>query len=76
MSQCSNQKSMGKMPHKLDTERTLSQDPIPSELSFISSFLLADYSILESVEVELVNHPVTVEEPQFEALVADSECEV
>jgi hypothetical protein len=64
------------MSHKLDAERTLSRDPTPSEPSFISSFLLADYSILEPVEVELVDQPVTVEEPQFEALVADSECEV
>lgn len=63
------------MSHKPDTEKSLPQAPTSSGSS-PHSFLLADYSILEPVEVELVNHPVTVKEPQFEALVADSECEV
>jgi hypothetical protein len=58
-------------------KRTLPQDPPTAEPPFaLHSFLLADYNILKPVEVELVDHPVTVEEPQFEALVADSECEV
>jgi len=64
------------MSHKLDAERILPQDPTPSRLSSISSFLLADYKILEPVEVELTSHPVTVEESQFEALLADGQCEV
>jgi hypothetical protein len=65
------------MSHKPDAERTLTQDPPTAEPPFAShSFLLADYSTLELAEVELVDHPVSVEEPQFEALVADSECEV
>ena len=60
-----------------DAKRTPPQVLTSSGPSFVSHlFLLADYSILEPVEVELVNHPVTVEEPQFEALVAESECEV
>jgi hypothetical protein len=65
------------MSHKPDAEKKLPQALISSRSSFTSHFfLLADYKILEPVEVELVDHPVTAEEPQFEALVADSECEV
>jgi hypothetical protein len=65
------------MSHKSDAEKKLAQALTLSGPSFASHlFLLADYSILEPVEVELVDHLVNVEEPQFEALVADSECEV
>ena len=39
-------------------------------------FLLIDDDELEPIQVELVDYPVAVEEPQFEALVADSQCEV
>jgi hypothetical protein len=65
------------MSHKPDAEKELPQAPTSSRSSFASHlFLLADYNILKPVEVELVDHPVSAEEPQFEALVADSECEV
>jgi hypothetical protein len=65
------------MSHKSDTEKNLPQAPTLSGPSFASHLLLlADYSILEPIEVELVDYPISVEEPQFEALVADSECEV
>jgi hypothetical protein len=65
------------MSHKPDPEKTLSQDPtspVPPRASH--PFLLADDGTLELVEVELVEHPVVVKEPQFEALVADAQCEV
>jgi len=65
------------MSHKPDAERIPSQDLTSSEpLPVSHSFLLADYDMLEPVEVELVDHPVTLEEPQFEALLADGQCEV
>jgi len=64
------------MSNKPDAERTLPQNPTSSGPSFTSSFLLADYSMLEPVEVELVDHPVSVEEPQFAVLLADGQCEV
>lgn len=65
------------MSHKPDAEKGLPPAPTSSGPSFPSHlFLLADYSTLEPVEVELVNRPVTVEELQIEALLAESECEV
>jgi hypothetical protein len=65
------------MSHKPDAERTLPQDPTSSEPPpFLHPFLLADYNMVEPVEVELVAYPVTAEEPQFEALLADGQCEV
>ena len=66
------------MFHKPDTEKTLPQERVsPGEARPVSHpFLLAGYGTLEEVKVELVDHPVTLEEPQFEALVADSQCEV
>ena len=65
------------MSHKPDAERTLLQDPTSPVPPYISHpFLLADYSTLGPVEVELVEYSVVVKEPQYEALVADSECEV
>ncbi len=39
-------------------------------------FLLADDMELEQVQVELIDCPVTLETPQFKALVADTQCEV
>jgi hypothetical protein len=38
--------------------------------------LLTDYGTLEPVEVELIERPVEIKELQFEALVADAQCEV
>ena len=65
------------MSHKLDPKKTLSRDPTLSELPRVSHpLLLADDGTLEPIEVELVEHPVEVPEPQFEALVADAQCEV
>lgn len=68
------------MSRKPDSKSTVSQgpqDPTSSKPSCASRlFLLADYGTSGPVEVELVDHPVHLEEPQFEALVADSQCEV
>jgi hypothetical protein len=65
------------MSHKPDREKVISQELEASETSRASRlFLLADYGTSGLVEVELVDHPVSIEEPQFEALVADSQCEV
>jgi len=65
------------MSHKPNAEKTILQDPTSSVPPHaLHPFLLADYSTLELVEVELVEYPVSPNEPQFEALVADSECEV
>ena len=68
------------MSRKPDTKSTVSQDPqnpTSSESSCASRlFLLADYGTSGPVAVELVDHPVHLEESQFEALVADSQCEV
>jgi hypothetical protein len=65
------------MSHKPDVEKAVPQDPALSDPSCASGlFLLADYSTSGPVEVELVDHPVSPEDPQLEALVADSQCEV
>jgi hypothetical protein len=65
------------MSHKPDAEKTTPQDsPLPEPPRFLRSFLLADDGTLEPVKVELVEHPIKVQEPQFEALVADAQCEV
>jgi hypothetical protein len=65
------------MSHKSEPEKTPPQDPTPPTLPRVSHpFLLADDGTLELVKVELVEHPVVVKEPQFEALVADAQCEV
>ncbi len=62
------------MSHKPDVEID-PQNPSKPDLAS-HPFLLIDDVELEPIQVELVNHPVTLKEPQFEALVADSQCEV
>ena len=65
------------MSHKPDSTKTVPKNLPSSQTSGASqSFLLADYGTSGPVEVELVDHPVHLEESQFEALVADSQCEV
>jgi hypothetical protein len=65
------------MSHKPDTEKSLSPNSIPPVPPRASHpFLLADYDTLELVKVELVEQPIETQEPQFEALVADAQCEV
>ena len=65
------------MSHKPSPEKTGLASLKSSETSCTPHpFLLADYGTAESVEVELVDHPVSLDEPRFEALVADSQCEV
>jgi len=65
------------MSHKPDTDKVGLSNITPSETPCAPhSFLLADYGPSGPVEVELVDYPVTIKEPQFEALVADSQCEV
>jgi hypothetical protein len=67
------------MSHKpdLDLEKAVPQNPESSEPSCTSRlFLLADCGALGPVEVELVDHPVTMEDLPVRALVADSQCEV
>jgi len=65
------------MSNRPDEEKLRSQDLSPSETAPTSHpFLLADYQAIEPVQVELVNHPVRLEEQPIEALVADSQCEV
>jgi hypothetical protein len=65
------------MSHEPSPEKMGLRNLQSSEASCtLHPFLLADYGTAESVEVELVDHPVSLDEPQFEALVADSQCEV
>ena len=65
------------MSHKPDTDKVVLPDVTSSGTSCAPhSFLLADYGTSRPIEVVLVDYPVTIEEPQFEALVADSQCEV
>lgn len=65
------------MSHKLDIVETWPQDlklVTPTRISH--SFLLADSSALEPIEVELVDYLTSASEPDLKALVADSQCEV
>ncbi len=65
------------MSHKPDKVEIGPRNSILSEPDHAPHpFILIDDSELEPVQVELVDYPVEVEEPQFEALVADSQCEV
>lgn len=65
------------MSHKPDIAKIGPRNLVPSEQTRAPhSFILVDDDELEPVEVELVDYHVEVEEPQFEALVADSQCEV
>jgi hypothetical protein len=65
------------MSHKPDAEQTPQQEPTSPETPRVSRpFLLTTDSTQKPIKVELVDHPVALEEPQFEALVADSQCEV
>lgn len=67
------------MSHKPDVEAVEVQPqdrPSAEGACAGSAFLLADYAASGPVPVELVDHPVDVERPPVEALVADSQCEV
>ena len=65
------------MSHKPDADKVgLSNITSPETPCAPHSFVLADYGPSGPVEVELVDYRVSIEEPQFEALVADSQCEV
>jgi hypothetical protein len=68
--------SIGNVSHKPEAEQAPQDLETlgPSHLSH--PFLLADYNGLEPVEVELVDHQIAVDEPQFVALLTNSECEV
>jgi len=64
------------MSHKPDVETDPQNPTAPKPALAPHPFLLIDDDELEPIQVELVDYPVAVEEPQFEALVADSQCEV
>jgi hypothetical protein len=64
------------MSHKPDTVRTPAKSTPPEVLPASHPLVLADYSTSESVEVELVDCPVSTGKPQPQVLVADYTCEV